>query len=212
MNLLDSRTHRRGRPTGSGKLGRDRRQRRDYRFAPTTLRSIEQGRRLIDMTETAFVEAAIQHYVDFLRNGADETEQWQARAQDLERKLVAEQTTQTRRVAQPSSNARLPSEAPGTSPSRHKPTYQIYLKHAPGSCPHLPEEFAYLDLHQSIEPRQCPIHRVFAHPCAIAIARERVERIKREVPGIVQIWLDKGGYSLPRDCWRKEDGRWIRDD
>jgi hypothetical protein len=75
----------RGRPRGSVKP--DRRQRRDYRFSPATLRLIEQNRQLTEATETAFVEAAIQHYAEFLAKAETEThelEQLRTRVQQLE--------------------------------------------------------------------------------------------------------------------------------
>lgn len=216
---MELQTHRRGRPTGSGKPATELRQRRDYRFSPATLHQIEQGRQLVHATETAFIEEAIGYYVDFLANKeADvrEMEQIRARVQELERQLAEVHTVQQFPRSLHAIRQKEPvppsSDAPASSLLPHRPTYQIYLKHERGPCPHLPEGFAYIDLPKDIEERQCPIHRVFARPCAIAIARERIEQIKREVPDIIQVWLDKDGYGLPRDSWRKEHGRWIRDD
>jgi|GEM_PF-2305797 len=205
----------RGRPAGSGKPAYELRQRRDYRLKPSTLHQIEQGRQLAQLSETAFVEAAIAHYSGFLTEETHELDHLQTRIQDLERHLAEAQAARVQRPER----ARDRREPVGLAPARpvpsssaRRPTYQMFLKHEPGPCPHLPEEFAYLDLDRSIEPRQCPIHRVFARPCAIAIARQQVERLKREVPGIVLVWLDKGGDALATDSWRKEHGRWVRDD
>ncbi|MGB8346599.1 MAG: hypothetical protein WCD86_17060 [Ktedonobacteraceae bacterium] len=216
---MELQTRRRGRPTGSRKSAAELRQRRDYRFSPATLHQIEQGRQLVNATETAFLEEAIGYYVDFLTNKeADirEMEQIHAHIQELERQLAEAHTVQQfpqfRQAIRQQEPVPPSSDAPASSPLPRRPTYQIYFKHEQGPCPHLPEGFAYIDMHKSIDPRQCPIHRVFARPCAIAIARERVEQIKREVPEIIQVWLDKDGYGLPRDSWRKEHGRWIRDD
>jgi hypothetical protein len=212
---MELQTRRRGRPTGSRKPATELRQRRDYRFSPATLHQIEQGRQLVNATETAFLEEAIRYYTN---KEADvrEMEQIRARVQELERQLAEAHTVQqfppSRQAIRQQEPVSPSSDAPASSPSpRRRPTYQIYLKHEQGPCPHLPEGFAYIDLPKSIEERQCPIHRIFARPCAIAIARERVEQIKREVPNIIQVWLDKDGYDLPRDSWRKEHGRWIRD-
>jgi len=138
-----------------------------------------------------------------------ELEQVRSHIQDVESKLADAHMAHIRQAKQQREAVSPPSDRPTSS---RRPTYQIYLKHEPGPCPRLPEGFAYIDMDKSIEPRQCPIHRIFARPCAIAIARQHVERLKQEGPGIIQVWLDKDGYGLPRDSWRKEHGRWVRDD
>lgn len=216
---MELQTRRLGRPTGSRKPTIELRQRRNYRFSPATLHQIEQGRQLAHVTETAFIEEAIGYYVEFLTNkeaDAREMEQIRDRVQELERQLaeayMVQQFPQSRPTIRQREAAPPSSDAPASSPSARRSMYQIYLKHEPGPCPRLPEGFAYIDMDKSIEPRQCPIHRVFARSCAIAIARQRLEDLKGSVAGITQIWLDKDGYNLPRDAWRKEHGRWTRDD
>lgn len=204
----------RGRPRGSVKA--DRRQRRDYRFSPTTIQLIEQGQQRTDMRETAFVEAAIQHYAEFLAGEgtvAQEVEQLRTRVQHLERELEAARLPRVQSALGGRQRSISPAVvAASASPSSsHRSPYQIYVKHIPGQCPRLPEEFAYIDLDTSIEPRQCPIHRVFAQSCTVAAVRQQVERLKT-VPEISSIWPDKGGQTLARDCWRRENGHWIRDD
>lgn len=206
----------RGRPRGSVKA--DRRLRRDYRFSRATMQLIEQGRQRTDMTETAFVEAAICHYLDFLtekETEVGEVERLRARLQHLEQELAEASRPSRSRPASAAVQippAQLPpAGASMSSSATRRPTYQIYVKHAPGQCPTLPDGFAYIDLDTSIEPRQCPIHRVFAQSCTVAAVRQQVERLKT-VPEISSIWPDKGGQTLARDCWRRENGHWIRDD
>ncbi len=180
------------------------RQRRDYRFSSATLQQIKEEMAAgTYASETAFVEATISRY----RELEAENARLRARIEDLERKLA--------RASRPASHlqpAPVPLLTPVLAPSGYRMhTYQIYIKHDAGRCPTLPEGFAYMDMDKSIEPRQCPIHRVFAQPCAISFLRQRVEQLKA-VPGIVNIWPDKGGQTLSKDCWRWERGRWIRDD
>lgn len=218
MDALDVRRRGRGRPAGSGKPASELRQRRDYRFLPSTLRQIEYGRQLTETSETAFVEAAVAHYARFLEGAMEtpEVEQLRSRVRDLEEKLAEAQAVaaepKAADVAQWEPVAPAPTQ-PVPSSSARLPTYQIYLKHEPGSHPRLPEgEFAYIDLPTSIEPRQCPIHRVFVRSCAIAVARLRVEQLKHEVSGITHLWLEKNGETLAKDSWHKERGRWVRND
>lgn len=72
----------RGRPRGSYK--EQRRQRKDHRFAPDTLSQIKQGQALLPsppITETAFLERAVGHYLEFLLTG---NMQQQSNQQELE--------------------------------------------------------------------------------------------------------------------------------
>jgi len=211
---MESGKRTRGRPPGSVKPENERRQRRDYRFSPTTLRLLEEGQRLLPVTETALVEAAIQHYMTFLAaQGVAHAQQVShSRLQDaVSKPNVAQHEVQhERQPTQPTKAALPPASAPISS--SRLPTYQIFVKHEPGACPRLPEEFAYLDLPKSIQPEQCPTHRVFARPCSITVARQRVEQLKQEVTGITHIWLDKGGVGLPKDSWQKKDGQWVSKD
>lgn len=220
----------RGRPAGSVKLPTERRQRKDYRFSPAALRQIEQGRLLAHTTATAFVEAAVGHYIDFLVGAADMREIELPHAHSLPlaehrqagtRAELSRQPIMRKQSGAPSAgplrksgtkNNVKPAATPAAPPSLRQPFYQIFARHEPGPHPSLPEGFAYDDLPKSIQPEQCPIHRVFARPCAIAVARQQVEQLKH-VPGIIAIWLrDRSGRVLPRDTWQKEDGRWVRND
>jgi hypothetical protein len=192
----------RGRPAGSVKP--EHRQRRDYRFSQETLRLLAAGRELTASTETALVEAAIAHYVDFLTRKEAET---RADSVVQPQPVPLHFAGATRAHVLATQTGQIPAPAS----LHHRPTYQIFLKHAPGACPALPAGLAYCDQPVSIEPRQCPIHRVFAQPCTVAFVRGRVEQLKA-VAGITHIWPDKNGQTLARDCWRKEGGRWLRDD
>jgi hypothetical protein len=183
-------------------MGRPRlpetRKRRDYRFSPATLRLIEQGRKISGQTETAFVEAAIARYLDFLAEKEVE-------ASDLERQPLAFPGVTREQVA-------ALAEASPVSSSQ-KPVYQIYVKHEPGACPDLPEGFDYIDRDRSAKRRcEYSLHRVFAQPVGIEAARRRVKQLQA-VAGVVRVWIeDRKGQPLPRDCWRRENGRWLRDD
>lgn len=204
----------RGRPRGSVKA--ERRLRRDYRFSPTTLQIIEQGRQRAAMSETAFVEAAIQHYHEFLVRGeaeSHELEQLRARARRLEEELVEVSRPRPAPTIERQLPPPLPVAATSLSSSR-QPVYQIYLRHAPGVCPDLPEGFDYIDGDRSKGNRRCmnPTHRVFTQPCTVASARRRAEQLQ-EVAGVVHIWIaDRKGDTLSRDSWRKENGRWVKSD
>lgn len=100
-----------------------------------------------------------------------------------------------------------PSEMPVVKTSR-LPAYQIFIKHAPGPCSTLPVNFAYRDLHKSVQQQQCPVHCVFERQCSINQARQAVEQLKQEVDGIIKVMLDKNGYPLQRDAWEQNGGRW----
>jgi hypothetical protein len=214
---MESGKRTRGRPPGSVKPAYERRQRRDYRFSPTTLRLLEEGQRLLPVTETALVEAAIQHYLTFLTTQevahAQQEKEYSPIQYGVSKPTVAQHEAQ--REQQPTSSkppALPPAPTSSATSSSRLPTYQIFVKHEPGTCPPLPEAFAYLDLPRSIQPEQCPIHRVFARPCSITVARQRVEQLKQEVAGITHIWLDKGGVGLPKDSWQKKHGQWVSND
>ena len=194
------------------------RQRRDYRFSSATLQIIEQGRELTGKTETAFVEAAICHYRDFLsreETEASEVERLRARVQVLEHELVeASRPSHSRPAPTIEYQPPAPVSVSVHTSSRSLPTYQVSMRHEPGTGPDLPEGFDYIDGDRSKGNRRCmnPIHRVFAQPCTVTSARKQVERLQ-EVAGIVRIWIeDKKGQPLSRDSWRKENGRWVRDD
>lgn len=84
----------RGRPTGSFKSIELRRQRKNHRFSPDTVNLIEQGRVLLPgkpLTETAFLERAVEHYVAFLagtppqESENQEIERLRQQVSDLER-------------------------------------------------------------------------------------------------------------------------------
>jgi hypothetical protein len=205
----------RGRPRGSVKP--DRRQRRDYRFSPATMQKIEQGRQITSKTETAFVEDAIQHYHEFLLGGdeASEVERLRAHIQLLEGELAeASRPSHSRPV--PVIEHQPPAPVAATSSSRmRQPVYQIYMRHEPGPCPDLPEGFDYIDgdSDKDLKKRRCTIpHRVFAQPCKIEAARRRVEQLQG-VANITRVWVEDGkGKPLSRDSWRRENGRWVRED
>jgi hypothetical protein len=194
----------------------EKRQRKDYRFSPATLRQIEQGRRLTHTPdETAFVEAAIQHYVRSLASQEEMHVLAHPPTQDQAATQVTAPVVQ-KQPRQPIERKRPLASSPAPSPtlpsSLRQPVYQIFLKHEPGPHPSLPLGFAYMDQHPTIQPEQCPIHRVFAQPCAVAIARQRVEQLKA-TPSIISLWiLDRTGKVLPKDSWQKKDGRWTRND
>ena len=63
-------SRKRGRPVGSGRPATELRPRKDYRFSPETLLKLKQGQQLAGTTETAFIEAAIGHYVSLLSEAA----------------------------------------------------------------------------------------------------------------------------------------------
>jgi hypothetical protein len=202
----------RGRPTGS--VAPIHRVRRDYRFSQETLDLIAQGRALIDdaLNETAFVEQAIGHYTAFL-DGSIQVNQDVAHLQvlvrDLERDLS--RTQQALRLAE--ANRPLQAESsqpvPAARSSSRKPLYQILIKHAPGSCPALPDDYGFLYTQE--KEYHCPIHLVFTAPCPINQARLRIEVLKR-VPRLVRIWLTKDGYGTPQDDWSRGTSLWQRTD
>jgi hypothetical protein len=64
-------------------------------------------------------------------------------------------------------------------------------------------------LYTQEKEQHCPVHLVFAAPCAIDQARLRIEVLKR-VPGIARIWLTKDGYGTPQDDWSKSASVWRR--
>jgi hypothetical protein len=100
---------------------------------------------------------------------------------------------------------------PAPTSTLRQPIYQIYLKHALGTCPALPDGFDYIDGDQSTGKRSCtnPVHRVFAQPTTLEAARRRAGELQ-VVIGVTRVWIEdrKGGQ---KDSWSKENGRWVRD-
>lgn len=205
----------RGRPRGSTKSVH--RVRRDYRFSPETLDRIAQGRALKsdELDETAFVEQAIAHYAAHLEGSvqnqmqiSQEVIRLQAQIADLERNLA--RTQQALRQAEAKTRLQAPSQPnPSTRPGPRKPLYQILIKHGSGPCPSLPDGYGFLYTQE--KEYHCPVHLVFAAPCAIDQARRRIEVLKR-VPNLVRIWLTKDGYDVPQDNWSKGTSLWLRTD
>jgi hypothetical protein len=104
---------------------------------------------------------------------------------------------------------RAPVSQPTPTASR-LPTYQIYLKHAPGPCPALPSGFSYVD-NDNVSRLHCPnpVHRVFSGPTSIDAARRRAEQLQAG-DGLVRIWIaDARGKQ--KDSWHKVDGEWKKD-
>jgi hypothetical protein len=200
----------RGRPQGS--LAPVRRTRRDYRFSQETLKQITQGRTLADgvPNETAFVEQAIAHYTTFLEDSIQvkqEVAHLRAWVHDLERELAHTQQ-ELRRAEAKTQIQKAPTQPnPSSRSSPLKPLYQILIKHAPGDCPLLPDGYGFLYTQE--KEHSCPVHLVFAAPCAIDQARRRIEVLKR-VPGLVRIWLTKDGYGVSLDDWSKGTSVWQR--
>jgi hypothetical protein len=50
---------------------------------------------------------------------------------------------------------------------------------------------------------------VFSRRCAIALARQHVERLK-QVPAIVRIHIEENG-AQGKDTWIRIDGQWSRE-
>lgn len=193
---------RRGRPTGWRKP--DRRERRDYRFKPETLRILDEPRESQD--ETAFVEAAILHYASHQAEQAqiatyvaeiNNLREWGTQAQARITLLEAENHKLRARAVQ---------QTPTTPPAqRRKALYQVLVRHAPGRCP---GNFGHADLeHDS----QCPVHVAYSAQLGIELAR-KAARDMRDRQDIMKCWITKDGYSTGYDSWvRKDDGSWIRD-
>jgi hypothetical protein len=207
---MEVQTRKRGRPVGSVKA--DHRQKRNYRLSPATMRLIEQGKQLTDSTETAFIEAAIQHYMDALTaQEPDNSEQ--------ERPVLHFPGVTSEQVAELVERPALPAmpipampaaQAPALATSSHLPTYQIYMRHSPGACPDLPQGFDYLDQDRNAGKRRCmnPVHRVFTQPCTIKSAEQRADTLEKAA-GIVSVWIeDKTG----KHSWKKESEHWRRND
>lgn len=195
----------RGRPRGSVKA--DRRQRRDYRFSPATMQLIEQGRQRAAMSETAFVEAAIQHYSRVLESSFSPAliENVSSPTENSGTKNTVTQRVTSRKEA---GKPETPATVPAAPQSLRQPVYQIYLRHAPDACPDLPEGFDYIDGDRSKGNRRCmhPVHRVYAQPCVIKAAQQRAEALL-ERAGILSVWIeDRSGEH----SWKKENGRWQR--
>jgi hypothetical protein len=130
-----------------------------------------------------------------------------------EPEIVRKPVIVTRQKPEPEPVSR-PAPAPGPAPTANlrQPVYQIYLKHAPGTCPALPEGFSYIDGDKSTGRRPCAnqIHRVFAQPIGIEVARRRAGQLL-DVTGVTRVWIEdrKGGQ---KDSWSKEAERWLRDE
>ena len=203
---MEPQTRGRGRPAGSVKPPEERRQRKDYRFSPATLHQIEQGRQLAPTPdETAFVEAAIEHYVSALTGKGKTHELAQPPIQDQPGASAITPLAQ-KQPGQPLDRKQPPAPPRAIIPSLRQPVYQIFLKHELGSHPHLPEGFDY------IEQDECPTHLVSLQPGKLDAARDRAIQLQT-VPGILSIWiLDRKGNAVGRGSWRKEQGRWIRND
>src|SRR5258708_7555181 len=198
----------RGRPQGTYK--EQRRQRRDHRFAPDTLSLIKQGRALLPgkpITETAFLERAVGHYLEFLtgdtqqQSNQQELEHLRAQAAELERKLdlaelsVGQAQAEIRLLKKKAQRGPVQASEP-TYPDLRK-SYQIYVVHEGTAHPELPEGFRYAKDIPGIGFYHCPTHEVFSQVCPIAHARREVERLKN-VPGLTRIWLAKNGSGLTR--------------
>ena len=226
---MDTKNQGRGRPQGSTIPAERRRQRKDYRFSPTALREIAQGRALLAAAnenhevpkETAFLEAAITHYVAFLAgNTHQEMERLQAQITDLERALdsaeiaLNQAQAETRLLKKKPQHQPIEPAKPVAYADLHK-AYGISMIHADKTCPTLPDGFQYINKPES--GQQCPVHEVFSLVCPVARARREVERLKT-VPGITRIWLTKGGYELtsgaghPTDRWSKKGGVWSKEE
>lgn len=218
----------RGRPQGSYK--EQRRQRKDHRFMPDTLSQIEQGRALLPgqpITETAFLERAIGHYMAFLTGEAQqqdnqqELERLRAQVADLERKLdlveLSESQARTEiMLLKKKAKQQGSVQAPESKYPDLRKSYQIYVMHEGTAHPALPEGFQYGQAMPDDDMR-CPTHEVFSQVCPIARARREVERLK-SVPGLKRIWLAKMGNGLTKgggarsDNWARIGGRWESQD
>jgi hypothetical protein len=89
--------------------------------------------------------------------------------------------------------------------------YEILITHAEGTCPALPDhpDFAYKE-HGLYDEWECPTHQVFQKMCDVAVARDRIERLKK-VKEVERITLFFGGDVKERDCWeRKWSNRYQR--
>lgn len=82
--------------------------------------------------------------------------------------------------------------------------YEILITHASGECPALPDhpDFRYMEAGEFCS-WQCPTHQVFQRTCDVAVARDRIERLKR-VKEIERITLFFGGDVKDRDCWHRK--------
>ncbi|MBE3561780.1 MAG: helix-turn-helix domain-containing protein [Ktedonobacteraceae bacterium] len=140
----------------------------------------------------------------------------QARQQDREitrlRTRVADLERQLTEARRQLSAAKQAVAGAGKTAAHRFPAYEIWIRHAPGPCPALPEGLAYRDYSPDIQPQQCPRHRVFAESCTIERVRERIARLKA-APGILQIWGSKNGSALERDAWLwdQEKKCWVPD-
>lgn len=92
--------------------------------------------------------------------------------------------------------------------------YEILITHAVGECPQLPDhpDFRYIE-HGEYDGWECPTHQVLQKVCDVAVARDRVERLKK-VKEIERIRLYFGGEVKARDCWQRKWGnrQWERRD
>jgi hypothetical protein len=187
-----------------------------YRFSPETLKIINQ---ISGTTKTAFIEAAIKHYHEFLTASEPEPEP-EIKLAPAVPEPVPEPTRKLRAYRIGSENpvplpAAVPDSAPVPAPtsSLRQPIYQIYIRHEPGTCPTLPEGFSYIDHDKSTGRRACPnekqIHRVFAQPIGIEVARRRAEQLQA-VASITRVWIEDRTGNL-RNSWQKENGCWVRD-
>jgi hypothetical protein len=152
------------------------------------LRILDEPRESQD--ETAFVEAAILHYVSHQAEQAqiatyvdeiNHLREWGAQAQARINLLEAE----NRRL-----RARAFQQPLTTTPAqRRKSLYQVLVRHAPGRCP---GNFGQADHgHDS----QCPVHVVYSAQLGIEQAR-KAARDTRDWRDIMKCWITKDGIRL----------------
>lgn len=88
--------------------------------------------------------------------------------------------------------------------------YEILIRHTTDACPKLPEhpDFRYMEAGEYCS-WECPTHQVFQKICDVAVARDRIEQLKK-CPEIERITLYFGGDR--KDCWEQQWGsrRWER--